>query len=134
MNFSLLFGLCVINLIHGKYLLVGVDDTQNNPIEPKGNRCKYPPCIWWPKWHPQIESNEHLCIYPPCRPSAPRGCIPHGGKCSGKTMFSINIEFSARNSESGPQCCSGSTCVNGLCIQPKINFNGSSKVLRKGKK
>ena len=37
MNFSILLGLCVINLIHGKYLLVEVDDRQNNSMEPNGN-------------------------------------------------------------------------------------------------
>ena len=77
MNFSLLFGLCVINLIHGKYLLVDVDDTQNTPIEPNGNRCAWPPCYPPPRidvedtQNPQKEANENRCRYPPCRPSAP---------------------------------------------------------------
>ena len=153
MKFTLLFGLCLINLIHGKYLLVDVDDTQNNPIEPNGNRCIHPPCD--DTQNSQITPNENRCIHPPCddtensqiqpnenrcfnypwcQGGKRRGCIPHGGKCSGKTMFSINIEFSARNSESGPQCCAGSSCVKGLCIQRKMNINGAGKVLRKGKK
>ena len=120
MNFSLLFGLCVINLIHGKYLLVGVDDTQNNPIEPKGNRCKYPPCIWWPKSHPQLEPNVNLCRHPPCRPSAPMKdstCIPLGGKC-----------------ESARQCCVG-TCEGGGCIIGVRRSEGKNiSVLRKQNK
>ena len=37
MNFSLLLGLCLFNLIHGKYLLVDVEDQQAPPRieEPK---------------------------------------------------------------------------------------------------
>ena len=34
MNFYLFFGLCFINLIQGKYLLVDVEDQQNIKIEP----------------------------------------------------------------------------------------------------
>ena len=102
MSFSLLFGLCVINLIHGNYLLVDVDGTQNNPIEPNGNRCAWPPCYPSPRidvedtQNPQKEPNENRCRYPPCRPSAPMKdstCIPLGNKC-----------------ESTRQCCSGG-CV-----------------------
>ena len=33
MNFYLLFGLCFINLIQGKYLLVDVEDQENTKIE-----------------------------------------------------------------------------------------------------
>ena len=63
MKFNLLFGFCFINFIHGNYLLVDVDDTQNAPIE----------------------SNENRCRYPPCRPSPPMKdstCISPGGRCS----------------------------------------------------
>ena len=108
MNFSLLFGLILINLLHGKYLLVDVDNTQqNNPIVPIANRCAWPPCYPSSRidmddtQNSQIEPKENRCRYPPCRPSAPiknSPCIPVGDTC-------VNSR----------QCCSG-TCLIGECI------------------
>ena len=49
MKTFVLFGLLLIPLINGKYLLVQVDDNQPDNLEPTGKdnpmtRCAWPPC------------------------------------------------------------------------------------------
>ena len=95
MNFKFFCGLFCINLIHGKYLLVDVDDQQDTVIKPNGKRCM-PYCK----------------ISPPVKAPA---CIPKGSKCS-ENLFPINIEFSARNSKQARQCCQGLRCIMGWCL------------------
>ena len=143
MNFSLLFGLCVINLIHGKYLLVDVDGTQNNPIEPNGNRCAWPPCYPPPRidvedtQNPQREPNENRCrpgMNPPCIPSAPMEeskCFPPR-RCIGVRRMKDSACVPLGNKcESTRQCCSGG-CVFGICIIGVRRYEGKNiSVLRK---
>ena len=118
MNFSLLFGLSLINLLHGKYLLVDVDNTQNNPIVPNANRCAWPPCYPPPRidmddtQNSQIEPKENRCRYPPCRPSATMKkspCIPVGviGTC-------VNTR----------QCCFGTCDKHGTCTLFARRYEG----------
>jgi len=102
MNFSFLLGLCLFNLIHGRYLLVDVDDQQVREQTP-------PP--------PRIQET---------KPPAPT-CIHPGGKCFSKTKFSISIEFSARSVKSSAECCQGYTCVSGMCLKPEIKIEGLGK-------
>jgi len=103
MNFSFLLVLCLFNLIHGRYLLVDVDDQQ---------------------------VREHPTLPPPriqeTKPPAPT-CIHPGGKCFSKTKFSISIEFSARSVKSSAECCQGYTCVSGMCLKPEIKIEGLGK-------
>jgi len=94
MNFCVLLGLCLLNFIHGKYLLVNTDDQQVR--EPKS--------------------------------PAPT-CIPPKGKCFTKTKLSFRIEFSARSVKGPAECCQGYACVNGMCMKPQINIDGSEKIL-----
>jgi len=99
MNFSFLLVLCLFNLIHGRYLLVDVDDQQVRELTP-------PP--------PRIQETK-----PPPKPA----CIQPGGKCLSKTKFSISIEFSARSIKGPSECCKGYTCVSGMCLNPRINLD-----------
>ena len=104
MNFSFLLGLCLFNLIHGRYLLVDVDDHQvrDHPTLPP----------------PRIQET---------KPPAPT-CIHPGGKCFSKTKFSISIEFSARSVKGPAECCEGYACVSGMCLKPRIKIDGLGKV------
>ena len=111
MNFTFLLGLCLFNLIHGKYLLVDVDDQQVRELTP-------PP--------PRIQETK------PPRPPKP-ACIQPGGKCFSETKFSISVEFSARSLKGpAPECCQGYTCVSGMCLKPRINIAGLGKMTNKG--
>merc|ERR1719481_1004881 len=103
MNFSFLLGLCLFNLIHGRYLLVDVDDQQVREATP-------PP--------PRIQETK-----PP-----PPTCIHHGGKCFSRTKFSISFEFSARSVKGPAECCRGYTCVSGMCLNPRIKIEGLGKM------
>ena len=129
MKFSLLFGFCFINLINAKYILVDVDDTQNNSIEPNGNHCRRPPCYPPPRidfddtQNSPMKPNENRCIYPPCRPSPLMKhfmCISPGGRCSMTTT-----------------CCKGHICMDydgfGFCLLPRVNIGGSGQIDNKGK-
>ena len=104
MKLSLFFGIYFINIIHGKYLLVDVDDMRNHPTELNGNRCRWPPCYPPPQidvedtQNSPIKPNENRCRYPPCRPPPPMKhstCISPGGRCSVTT-----------------KCCKGHICMD----------------------
>ena len=99
MNFSFLLVLCLFNLIHGRYLLVDVDDHQvrDHPTLPP----------------PRIQETK----------APPPTCIHPRGKCYSKTKFSISFEFSARSVKGPAECCPGYTCVSGMCLNPRINLD-----------
>ena len=57
MNFSILLGLCLFNLIHGRYILVNVDDQQVREPKPPAPTCIPPKgkCFYKTKLSVSIE-------------------------------------------------------------------------------
>merc|ERR1719370_574047 len=101
-NFSIIF--CLFNLIHGRYLLVDVDDqkVRDHPTLPP----------------PRIQETK----------APPPTCIHPRGKCYSKTKFSISFEFSVRSVKGPAECCRGYTCISGRCLKPRIKIEGLGKM------
>ena len=111
MHFGIIFGLFVIQLASGKYLLVEVDElgyrNPSDPLDPKpciGLGC--PPC-------PNGCAPVPTTTPPPPVCSGPGDCC--GPTCPKYKKVSITFEFSFRSSRAGPKCCAGLRCLGGAC-------------------